>query len=133
MHRCFTPRFAPPLHLCLYIYTPSESFLYEITLWSLVFSETGSGFVNAPGIFAHAGSAMTESHYDFSAYAAYRCISVLHFVLFSLLALSLILVDDVQICSKVSVVWFYLLSILLCQGCWFSFGHRGQVFCHSIS
>jgi len=73
MHRCFTPRFAPPLHLCLYI---SESFLYKVTLWSVVFSESGSGFVNAPGIFTHAGSDMTESHYDFSAYAAHRCSSV---------------------------------------------------------
>lgn len=67
------------LHLlstCVFIYTPSESFLYEVTLWSVVFSESRSGFVNAPGIFAHAASAMTESHYDFSAYAAHRCNSV---------------------------------------------------------
>lgn len=102
------------LHLlstCVFIYTLSESFFHEVTVRSVVFSESGSGFVSAPGIFAHAGSAVTESHYDFSAYAAHHCSSVTIFVLFSLLALSLILVDDMQICSEVSAVWFYLLGL----------------------
>lgn len=77
---------------------------------SVVFSESGSGFVSAPGIFAHA---VTESHYDFSAYAAHQCSSVTFFVLFPLLALSLILVDDMQICL---VLFTGSILLVLCQG-----------------
>lgn len=69
----------PDLHLlstCVFIYTRSERFLHEVTVWLLVFSECRSGFVSAPGVFAHAGSAVTESYYDFSANAAHGCSSV---------------------------------------------------------
>lgn len=93
----------------LYIHTHSEHFLHEVIVWTVVFSQSGSGFVSAPAVFAHAVSAVTESYQDFSANAAHCCSSVtILFLFFSLQVLSLILVADVRFGSEVSVVWLYL-------------------------
>lgn len=135
-HRCFTPRFAPPFHLCIYIHTHFQSTSSMKSLCGRLFSLRADLVSLALLLYLHMQCLLWQNHIRISlqmrhiAAAQSRfcfcffhcrccrlswwltCDSVQRFLLFGCIY---------RVCALSR-----LLSWL------FSFGHRGQVVCHNM-
>ncbi len=127
-HRYFTPRFAPPLHLCIYIYIihiQSASFVKSLCGW--LFSLRADLVSLALLAYLHMQGLLWQNQMRHIAAAQSRFCFVFIVVAVAYLGGWRAILFRGFCCLVVFT------GSVLCQGCWLSFEHRGQVVCHNMS